>query len=114
MYHIRRADNHDERSLHMENDEGFANAMEEANLRAGHTNAAHQIVDDNGRIAAIVHPAAEETIVIEANGPEGKELIDGMARVAVKPWKVFPWWYWASAYFTATVLFRIIFGEVLF
>ncbi len=49
MYHIRRADSHEERSLHIENTLGFKRAVSEAYLRTHHTGVPHEIVDDNGK-----------------------------------------------------------------
>lgn len=50
MLHIRRSDNHDERSLHMENDVGLRTAIGEAVLRTHCTGVEHEIVDDEGRL----------------------------------------------------------------
>lgn len=55
MYHIRRVDDHDERSLHMENETGFKAAMTEAIMRTHHSGDLHEVVDDNGKRVYIVN-----------------------------------------------------------
>lgn len=77
----------------MENDAGLKFAMQEASLRAKHTGADHEIVDDNGEVFYVISDVMHEQF-------------DGMAKVAVKPWKINPTLFWMSAGFIAAVLFR--------
>ena len=91
MYHIRRADNHDERSIHVENPIGLSYAVEEASLRAKHTGIDHQIVDDNGEILFVVTDIHHEQL-------------DGMAGVAAKQWQIPQRIFWISAVFVALML----------
>jgi len=91
MYHIRRADNHDERSIHMENEVGLKYAVQEASLRAKHTGVDHQIVDDNGEILFVISDIHHEQI-------------DGMARIATKKWLIPQRLFWMSAVFVALLL----------
>lgn len=60
MYHVRKASDHDERSLHIENERGLHNAIEESVLRATHTGEVYQVVDDNGRLVATIGPAPDD------------------------------------------------------
>jgi hypothetical protein len=91
MYHIRRADTHEERSLHMENEIGLQRAMQEAALRTVYTGVEHEVVDSNGGIHAVMSEVHHEQI-------------DGMAKVAIKPWKITQRLFWISAVFVALLL----------
>ena len=91
MYHIKRADNHDESSIHMENEVGLDLAMQEAALRAKHTGIDHHIVDDNGEIVYVILNIHHEQI-------------DGMAKVAIKQWTIPPRVFWWTAVVAALVL----------
>lgn len=55
MYHIRREDNGDERSLHANTSEGLEAAIVEAGFRTAHSRATHEIYDDvQDRVVTVV------------------------------------------------------------
>jgi hypothetical protein len=104
MYHIRRADNHDERSIHIENTVGFSNAVIEAIMRTSCTGVDHEIVDDNGNVKHVVE-ASHCAVYPEHNVPDD---IDGYARVAIKPWRVSPGLALAAAIVAAMFFARLL------
>jgi len=83
MYHIRRSDDHDERSLHMENDMGLRMAIGEACLRTHCTGVEHEIVDDEGRL---VHAIKIKPEVVSK--PEPRKPVPLLTIVA---------WAWVAA-----------------
>lgn len=60
MYHIRRADNHEERSMYANTLTGFEAANIEAGYRAYHTGVPHEVYDDVAdRVVNTFLPSAE-------------------------------------------------------
>lgn len=108
MYHIRRADNHDERSLHIESTDGLLRATQEAMLRAEYTGVAYQIVDDNGNIICEVDCFSADNDVQREIEAELSLLKD---HPAIKPWSFSRSFFIWSAVIVAMILFRVIFGK---
>ena len=111
MYHIRRADTFEERSLHAEDTLGFQRAVIEALVRVSNTQVDHEILDGKGVVVHVVQALDSQHIDVAAG-----DLceVDGMAKVALKPWKLSSTLFWASAGFVATLLFRIATGHSVF
>ena len=101
MYHIRRVDDHDERSLHMESDVGLRHAVSEAYLRTHHTGALHEIVNDNGELVYVT----ELKLLLEAPPSGEEEIYVPVTKPAVKPvpWLSLVCW----AYIAATLLHMV-------
>jgi hypothetical protein len=105
MYHIRRADTYEERSLHSEDKLGFQRAVIEALMRVSNTQVDHEILDGKGVVVHVVQAIDGQNIDVLAGDIAP---IDGMAKVAIKPWKVSSTFFWASAAFIAYILARWI------
>ena len=97
MYHIRRKDNRDERSIHAENADGLRAAREEAILRTVRTRQAHEVVDDNG---------VELCLVVPLEDPD-----EGPGYGIIKPRRVSCFWFAMTAFWTAVILFRVVYGK---
>lgn len=80
MYHIRRADTKEERSIYAQTEDGLVFAKAEALMRAGQHMVAHEVCDDNGIVivtipglnperAAIIADAVDSTRAEMAGAP---------------------------------------------
>jgi len=101
MYHIRRADTFEERSLHQETPLGFEHAVVEAIMRTSVSQVDHEIVDGDGNIKHTVQAIYCRNIDTTAGD------LDGMAKVVVKQWVIPPRVYMATAVLAALLLVQL-------
>lgn len=93
VYHIRRADNHEERSIHKDDMEGLEMAIREACFRTYVKQIAHEVVDDDGKVIHVVsvRTEVEPPPVVEAPKPAWRND-----------------WFWVSAWFVAMLIFILV------
>ena len=72
VYHIRRVDNQEERSIHKDDMEGLEMALREACFRTLCTKVPHEVVDDSGKRVHIVEPEPVPDVVEQDNAPPAK------------------------------------------
>lgn len=99
MYHVRRSDDHDERSLHIENTVGLNHAMIEATMRCTCTGAVHEVVDDSGKVVFVTERHVDDVSLMRLERELDPE--DHLAIKAARPWKVSPTAYLATAFIVA-------------
>jgi hypothetical protein len=107
MYHIRREDNHEERSVHAETEEGFLNATQEAMLRSSYTDGkvVFEIVDDNGKVVSKVVTSAQYLDLVRENDPpEELPVPKTKPKIKTRPYTKF--WFWLTALAVANLIYR--------
>ena len=102
MYHIRRADTFEERSLHQETPLGFEHAVVEAIMRTSVSQIDHEIVDGDGNVKHTVHAICCRNI--DTTAGDIASPIDGMAKVAIQPWVIPPRLFMVTAVLAALFL----------
>lgn len=121
MYHIREADTKEERSLHMENARGMANAIKEARMRVVASCGAFEIVDDDGKLYLTIEPSEQQLqeALRVPNEPELEEKTEVVRPPVAKKKALntsFPWnnsWsgFVATAWVFSLLLYACIFGR---
>ncbi len=97
MYHIRRVDTKEERSLHQETIEGFSAAINESILRAAYTGVQHEVVDDDGVQLGVTEDGAVEVLPVPM-------------KPTVRSWAWSPA-FWLLALLTAEIIFGLLSGH---
>jgi hypothetical protein len=109
MFHIRRADTKEERSLHSEDPHGLQQAVEEACMRTNHTGAEHEIVDEDGKRYGRVYPVPYDEGEEEEEEEEEPEVLEEPKRALTPPVWARPWFF-VSALLVAELLAGWLYG----